>query len=317
MGHLINPISLRLRKYGVWQVSWNTFLKKDYVYFFFVNQLLMQILNSIINLKCLRKKFIFFEIKYFLKASTLIVFLGFKFIKKSKLKLKKLKLFKQKLSYKFRLNTLKLNYINKFNFKNLNLYILEYIIYNLSKFSLKFYNLNKLRKIYFLKINKFSDFSFNSFALFNKYLLNKAKLLNEKSLNLLIFKKYIFLNLFKLYTNELLLQLITNSLIPLLKNSLNLYKFKEFLSKGINEFVINCNNNSFVYNLKLIRFLLKFEKIKFTAMKFYKSFLLYYHERFKFKTKKNKYKLNINVKNTIYLDCKLWKKKANNLLIEL
>ena len=80
MGHLINPISLRLRKYGVWQVSWNTFLKKDYVYFFFVNQLLMQVLNSIINLKCLRKKFIFFEIKYFLKASTLIVFLGFKFI---------------------------------------------------------------------------------------------------------------------------------------------------------------------------------------------------------------------------------------------
>ena len=93
MGHLINPISLRLRKYGVWQVSWNTFLKKDYIYFFFVNQLLTQILNSIINLKCLRKKFIFFEIKYFLKASTLVIFLGFKFIKKSKLKLKKLKLF--------------------------------------------------------------------------------------------------------------------------------------------------------------------------------------------------------------------------------
>ena len=34
MGHLINPISLRLRKYGVWQVSWNTFLKKDYIYYF-------------------------------------------------------------------------------------------------------------------------------------------------------------------------------------------------------------------------------------------------------------------------------------------
>jgi hypothetical protein len=34
MGHLINPISLRLKKHGSWQVSWNTFLKKDYIYFF-------------------------------------------------------------------------------------------------------------------------------------------------------------------------------------------------------------------------------------------------------------------------------------------
>lgn len=199
MGHLINPISLRLRKYGVWQVSWNTFLKKDYIYFFFVNQLLTQILNSIINLKCLRKKFIFFEIKYFLKASTLVIFLGFKFIKKSKLKLKKLKLFKQKFSYTLRLNSLNLNYVNNFKLKSVNLYIFNYIIYYLFKLSTKIYNLNKLRKIYFLKINKFSDFSLNTFNLLNKYLLSKLKVFNEKSLNLFIFKKYIFLNLFKLY----------------------------------------------------------------------------------------------------------------------
>lgn len=40
MGHLINPISLRLKRYGIWQVSWNAFLKRDYTYFFFASNLL-------------------------------------------------------------------------------------------------------------------------------------------------------------------------------------------------------------------------------------------------------------------------------------
>lgn len=40
MGHLINPITLRLKKFGVWQVSWNSFLKRDYTYFFFASNLL-------------------------------------------------------------------------------------------------------------------------------------------------------------------------------------------------------------------------------------------------------------------------------------
>lgn len=78
MGHLINPISLRLKRYGIWQVSWNAFLKRDYTYFFFASNLLNSILLSFSNLFCLRKKVFFFEIKYILNETKLILFLVLK-----------------------------------------------------------------------------------------------------------------------------------------------------------------------------------------------------------------------------------------------
>ena len=40
MGFLINPISLRLKQQGIWLVSWNNFIKKDYTYFFMFGNLI-------------------------------------------------------------------------------------------------------------------------------------------------------------------------------------------------------------------------------------------------------------------------------------
>lgn len=195
MGHLVNPISLRLKKHGIWQVSWNAFFKKDYIYFFFINRLLEQILNSFINLKCLKKKFIFFEIKYFLKNNKLIIFLGFKFIKKSKLKLKKLNLFKKKLTYILKKQMLKLRlfykYFNIFSSNNTTNYY--YFFKNIFFYKVFFnYNFKQLKKIYLLKIKQIKAFSLN---LVNNILLTK---LREKALICLIFNKYIFFNCLKL-----------------------------------------------------------------------------------------------------------------------
>jgi hypothetical protein len=310
MGHLINPISLRLKKHGIWQVSWNAFLKKDYIYFFFINRLLEQILNSFITLKCLKKKFIFFEFKYFVKNNKLIIFLGFKFIKKSKLKLKKLNLFKKKLTYILKKRILKLKSFYKyfnFNFNtNYNHLIKDFFFYQL----FRNYNFKQLKKIYLLKIKQMKALSFIS--------LNMFKEIKDKAFICLIFNKYIFFNCLKLYTNSLLFKLMTNPFIPLTKNVLKVYTFKTFLVNGINGFVINLNNNEFVYNFKQIymKFLLKLKFYKQKALYFYKSFFIYYHERFKYKINKYKFKLN-KFKNNIYFNCKLWKKKFNNLLLNL
>lgn len=185
MGHLINPISLRLKKHGTWQVSWNAFLKKDYIYFFFINRLLEQILNSFINLKCFKKKFIFFEFKYFLKNNKLIIFLGFKFIKKSKLKLKKLNLFKKKLTYILKKKMLKTKLLYQyFNTLTTTSYNYFYRKFFFNKIFYK-YNFKLLKKIYLLKIKYIKAFSFN--------------ILKEKALMYFIFNKYIFFNNLKLY----------------------------------------------------------------------------------------------------------------------
>jgi hypothetical protein len=315
MGHLVNPISLRLKKHGIWQVSWNAFFKKDYIYFFFINRLLEQILNSFINLKCLKKKFIFFEIKYFLKNNKLIIFLGFKFIKKSRLKLKKLNLFKKKLTYILKKQMLKLKlfykYFNIFSYNHNNNY--DFFFKNIFFYKIFLnYNFKQLKRIYLLKIKQIKAFSLN---FINTLVLMK---LREKALICLIFNKYILFNCLKLYTNSLLLKLMTNSFIPFTKNLLNVYTFKRFLVNGMNEFVINFNNNELVYNFTNIylKFLLKLNYYKHKALYFYKNFFIYYHERFKYKINKYKSKLN-KFKNNIYFNCKLWKKKFNNLLLDL
>mgnify|MGYP006866487335 CR=1 FL=1 len=116
------------------------------------------------------------------------------------------------------------------------------------------YNFKQLKKIYLLKIKQIKTLSFSSFNILNE--------LKDKVLICFIFNKYIFFNCLKLYTNSLLLKLITNSFIPLTNKSLNVATFKDLLVNGINEFVINFNNNELVYKKYYMKIFLKLKYYK-------------------------------------------------------
>jgi hypothetical protein len=51
MGHLINPISLQIKYHGSWKVSWSQYLRKDFGFFFFIDQYFKNVLQSILYLK--------------------------------------------------------------------------------------------------------------------------------------------------------------------------------------------------------------------------------------------------------------------------
>lgn len=86
MGHLINPISLQIKYHGSWKVSWSQYLRKDFGFFFFIDQYFKNVLQSILYLKTFFNKFFFFEVKYFIKDNVIFFFFSFKFIRKTKFK---------------------------------------------------------------------------------------------------------------------------------------------------------------------------------------------------------------------------------------
>ena len=83
MGHLINPISQQIKYHGSWKLAWNQYLRKDFAYFFFLDQYIKSILESIMYLKSFFNKFFFYELKYFIKNNTVLFYFSFKFIKKT------------------------------------------------------------------------------------------------------------------------------------------------------------------------------------------------------------------------------------------
>ena len=83
MGHLINPISLQIKYQGSWKLSWNQYLRKDFAYFFFLDQYIKGVVDSIMYLKSFFNKFFFYEIKYFIKNDTILFYFSFKFIRKT------------------------------------------------------------------------------------------------------------------------------------------------------------------------------------------------------------------------------------------
>merc|ERR1711893_335926 len=83
MGHLINPISLQVKYQGSWKLSWNQYLRKDFAYFFFLDQYIKGVVDSIMYLKSFFNKFFFYEIKYFIKNDTILFYFSFKFIRKT------------------------------------------------------------------------------------------------------------------------------------------------------------------------------------------------------------------------------------------
>lgn len=214
MGHIINPISFRIRYHALWSVSWNNFLKKDYTYFFALNNTIEKILYSFTKLKCFKKRFIFFELRYFIIDQKLLLYFGFRFSKKSKLilkflkfdnKIKESKLYSKNLYKQLQLSFLK--YINKQKFLlnssiSLSAFISKFYLSNLL-IKKSFNNNLYLYKLLYLFINKPIRFtSVNSSFCFNKYLLKQKLELTEVNLIGLLINKYNNLYKYKLLLKD-------------------------------------------------------------------------------------------------------------------
>src|SRR3990167_1182308 len=98
MGNITNPIAMRLKRYGLWQINWSVYFRQEFSSYFTVGLSLDKFLYSFTLLKGFFKRFFFFELKYFLYTSYLMVFVCLKFIRKKtflkKFKLKRLMRFK-------------------------------------------------------------------------------------------------------------------------------------------------------------------------------------------------------------------------------
>jgi hypothetical protein len=81
MGHITNPIGMRLKRYGLWQINWSVYFRQEFSSYFTVGLSLDKFLYSFTLLKGFFKRFFFFELKYFLYTSYLMVFVCLKFIR--------------------------------------------------------------------------------------------------------------------------------------------------------------------------------------------------------------------------------------------
>ena len=82
MGHITNPIAMRLKRYGLWQLNWSVYFRKEFSSYFTVGLSLDKFLYSFTLLKGFFKRFFFFELKYLLYTSYLLVFVCLKFIRR-------------------------------------------------------------------------------------------------------------------------------------------------------------------------------------------------------------------------------------------
>jgi len=82
MGHLINPVSSQIKYHGSWKVSWSHYLRKDFGFFFFLEQYFRKLLMSISFLKGIFNKIFFFELRYFIKNNIILFFFQFNLLKK-------------------------------------------------------------------------------------------------------------------------------------------------------------------------------------------------------------------------------------------
>ena len=83
MGHLINPISFQIKYNGSWKITWSQFLRKDFAYFFFIDQYIKSLVQSILFLKNFFNKFFFYELKFFIKNNIIIFYFSFRFLRKT------------------------------------------------------------------------------------------------------------------------------------------------------------------------------------------------------------------------------------------
>ena len=111
MGHITNPIAMRLKRYGLWQINWSVYFRQEFSSYFTVGLSLDKFLYSFTLLKGFFKRFFFFELKYFLYTSYLMVFVCLKFTRR-KTFLRKFKL--------PRLMRFKYPYLKKFLFREIS-----------------------------------------------------------------------------------------------------------------------------------------------------------------------------------------------------
>ena len=310
MGHITNPIGMRLKRYGLWQINWSVYFRQEFSSYFTVGLSLDKFLYSFTLLKGFFKRFFFFELKYFLYTSYLMVFVCLKFIRKKtflkKFKLRRLMRFKNpKYSKKKALIKKPLKFINflktfkriKYN-KNL-LYLFSrkkylqhlqnsflnfgssygYIMIYILFFSMILFKYKQNLTFDFKKISlynhKYLKFStFNKSTCFNKYLLKQVDLLKVENFKYLWLYKLIFLKSnvkFCLYLNNIIRSEI---FIKILLNFLHKILDKDLMITILSNvfYIINNINNNIYF--EFIR--LQFNQLALNYNLFYKLNYLFY-----------------------------------------
>jgi hypothetical protein len=290
MGHITNPIAMRLKRYGLWQINWSVYFRQEFSSYFTVGLSLDKFLYSFTLLKGFFKRFFFFELKYFLYTSYLMVFVCLKFIRQKtflrKFKSMRLMRFKypnaQKTLMKKQLNFLhvfktfrrikynkNLLYLfsrkkylqhlqNSFlNFGSSYGYIMIYILF----FSIILFKYKQNLTFDFKKISlynhKYLNFSnFNKSTCFNKYLLKQVDLLKLEKFKYLWLYKLIFLKSnvkFCLYLNNIIRSEI---FIKILLNFLHKILDKDLMITILSNvfYIINNINNNIYFEFLRIQF---------------------------------------------------------------
>ena len=298
MGHLVNPISSQLKFYGSWSFSWGQYFRRDFSYFFFLDQYFRSVLNSINHLKKIFNKFFVYDISYLLKNNKLFFFFSFKSVKKMQLRvywfygLSSEK--KRKMRYRFDSDYLpiptlsKVQKIYKKVYKGFRVSFLTlrqkdferaYLIgadyqYNfLKKIKHIFPNIFKIfKKLTSLKIEYF-NLKLLTNKTFNKYLL-KVLFVKSFKLKYSIFKEVSFLKILNIFGK------ILNSIVLSLKQ-FHLIK-KLYLNKDLFLFIQKFFMfQSSVYidfrNYKNKKILAKRQELKIKAFIYYIRFLKLAH----------------------------------------
>src|SRR3990167_3556727 len=256
MGNITNPIAMRLKRYGLWQINWSVYFRQEFSSYFTVGLSLDKFLYSFTLLKGFFKRFFFFELKYFLYTSYLMVFVCLKFIRQKSLIKKPLKFinfFKTFKRIKYNKNLLYLFSRKKYlqylqnsflNFGSSYGYIMIYILF----FSMILFKYKQNVTFDFKKISlynhKYLNFStFNKSSCFNKYLW-LYKLIFLKSnvtfclyLNNIIrseiFIKILLNFLHKILDKDLMITILSNVLYII--NNINNNIYFEFIRLQFND----------------------------------------------------------------------------------
>jgi hypothetical protein len=311
MGHITNPIGMRLKRYGLWQLNWSVYFRQEFSSYFTAGLSLDKFLYSFTLLKGFFRRFFFFELKYFLYRSYLMVFVCLKFIRRKtflkKFKLRRLKRFKipkrkpkkrrvikNTLKFKTFLKTFKRMKYNKnllylfsrkkylqhlqnsfLNFGSSYGYIMIYILFfSMILFKYKQNLTFDFKKISLYNHKNFKFSTFNNSTCFNKYLLKQVELLKVENLKFLWLYKLIFLKSnvkFCLYLNNLIRSEI---FIKILLNFLHKILDKDLMITILsNVFYIINNINNHIY-FEFIR--LQFTQLALNYKLFYRLNYLFY-----------------------------------------
>src|SRR3990167_7150529 len=275
MGNITNPIAMRLKRYGLWQINWSVYFRQEFSSYFTVGLSLDKFLYSFTLLKGFFKRFFFFELKYFLYTSYLMVFVCLKFIRKKtflkKFKLKRLMRFKYPNAQKSLIKK-RLKFINFFKtFKrikyNKNLLYLfsrkKYLQYLQNSF-LNFGSSYGYIMIYILffsmilfKYKQNVTFDFKKISLYNHKYLNFSTFNKSSCFNKYLWLyKLIFLKsnvTFCLYLNniirsEIFIKILLNFLHKILDKDLMITILSNVL------YIINNINNNIYFEFIRLQF---------------------------------------------------------------